>query len=340
LFIFTGVIALASCGDEGEDSNPSKNKGGSAGSGDSGAAGEAGDGGSTSGASGRGATGGSAGTAGSTSGGRGGTSGAGNIGGEGGFGGDAGGVAGEGGESSGGTNAGSGGAGSGGTAGSGGSAGTSLGAHCTGCARTKIGSPLWEPTGAVLFAGNVGSASRDPLIATTNAIVAPNHAWDANDGSIGPVVAHTGPYNDEIYSLVTARNFTVKQSFTVSEFTAPSGVIIMLNIVPSAGAATGSSFDFSSGPIIANSLFPLVVDDDVFRNGVIFDSASNSSFVGYPNQNPPIARDGPSHLLYVFGENNSFGPSATAADGSYDFRAAVTDSTGAGWLLFIPFTVG
>ena len=127
---------------------------------------------------------------------------------------------------------------------------------------------------------------------------------------IGPALAHAGPYTDEIYSLVTAKSMTVKQDFTVSEFTAPSGVLIMMNIVPSAGAATGSSFDFDSGPIIANALFPMTVNGDVYRNGVLYDSEFDSMYPGYPGQNPPIAKDGPSHLLYFFGENSFFGPSS------------------------------
>jgi hypothetical protein len=234
--------------------------------------------------------------------------------------------------------AGAGGAGAGG-GGAGGAGGNSLGAHCTGCTKTKVGNPLWEPSGAVLVAGDVGSTTPDPFIAQISNIAAPNHAWDANDFIIGPAVAHAGPYGDEMYSLVTARSMTVKQAFTVSEFTAPSGVLILLTLVPSAGAATGSSFDFDTGPIIPNALFPIANDGDLYRNGVLYDAAFDGSYSGYPGQNPPIVKDGPSHLPYFFGENSFFGPPATPATGSYEFRLRMTDSGGAGWTMVIPFTV-
>jgi hypothetical protein len=187
--------------------------------------------------------------------------------------------------------------------------------------------------------GNIGSTTPDLFNAFTSGLVSPNHAYDANDNVIGPAIAHAGPYDDELFSLVSAKGLTAKQAFSEAEFTPPSGVVIMLNIVPSAGAATGSSFDFASGPIMPNALFPMIVDGDVLRDGVMYDPNFDSAFPGYPAMTPPIVKDGPSHLLWFFGENSFFGPPNTPATGSYELKVTMTDSGGAGWLVHIPFTV-
>jgi hypothetical protein len=209
--------------------------------------------------------------------------------------------------------------------------------HCYGCTRSKIGSPKWEPTGVVAIPSTMPSL--EGYLTFLDGLTGPNHAFDENDFIIGPAIAHPGPYNDELYQLAIAKSITPKQTFTKAEFTDPSGVTIMLNIVPSAGAAIGSSFDFASGPIIANSLFPIAVDGDMYREGVMYDNAFDSSYPGYPGMNPPIAKDGPSHLVWFFGENSSFGPLNTPATGSFEFKLKITDSGGAGWNLTVPFTV-
>jgi hypothetical protein len=152
-------------------------------------------------------------------------------------------------------------------------------------------------------------------------------------------VQHAGPYDDELYTYATAHNLTAKQTFSVAEFTDPQGVVIMMNFVPSAGAATGSSFDFSSGPIIANALFPVTVNGDLLRNGVLFDPDFDGSFAGFHTLTPPLPGDGASHFLWFFGETSYWAPPATPLPGSYEMRVRITDSGGAGWDMSIPFTV-
>lgn len=321
--------------------------GGSAGSGGSSAAsgagkgGKAANGGSTADAGSAGTSAGSAGKGGTEPAGDAGAAGEGGTanGGSSGGAGD-GGVAGSG-EGGAGNEAGSGGSSEAGFGGEGGDGGTPgpLGQHCIGCTLTKIGSPLWQPTGAIALAGDVGSTTPDLFIDFTSDLVEPNHAYDANDNIIGPAVAHAGPYHDEVYTLALAGGETPKQAFTAAEFTAPNGVVIMLNIVPTAGAPTGSSFDFASGPIMPNAIFPLAVDGDVFREGVMYDQYFDSSFPGYSGLTPPIVKDGASHLLWFFGEDNFFGPANTPTTGAYEFRLKITDSNNAGWNLTMPFTV-
>ena len=214
-----------------------------------------------------------------------------------------------------------------------------LGADCKDCTRTKIGAPSWEPTGVTAIAGQVGSTTPDIFLAFLNSVVSPNHAFDDNDFIIGPAIAHAGPYDDEVGSLAKAKGFTPKQTFRASEFTAPGGIVILLNLVPSAGAPIGSSFDFASGPIIPNALFPIAVDGDLFRNGELYDAFFDSSYAGYLGMTPPILKDGPSHLPWFFGENSGFGPPDVPATGKYEFKLKITDNTGAGWLVQMPFKV-
>jgi len=234
---------------------------------------------------------------------------------------------------------GAGGSDAGGAGGEGGSVSEPHGplAHCNGCTRTKIGAPLWEPTGIVAVPSNMPSF--EAYLTFLDNLTSPNHAYDVNDNIIGPALPHAGPYDDELYGLAVAKNVPVKQTFSVAEFSDPSGVTIMMNIIPSAGAATGSSVDFASGPIIPNALFPIAVDGDMFREGVLYDAEFDSSYPGYPGQTPPIVKDGPSHLVWFFGENSSFGPLNTPATGSFAFKLKITDSTGAGWNVTVPFTV-
>jgi len=214
-----------------------------------------------------------------------------------------------------------------------------LGDDCKDCKRTKIGSPSWEPTGLTAIAGQVGSTTPDVFISFLGNLVAPNHAFDENDFVIGPAIAHPGPYDDEVGTLAEEKGFRPKQTFHASEFTAPGGIVILLNLVPSKGAPVGSSFDFASGPIIPNALFPIAVDGDLFRDGVLYDPFFDSSYAGYLGMTPPILRDGPSHLPWFFGENSGFGPPNVPATGKYEFKLKITDATGAGWQVQMPFSV-
>jgi hypothetical protein len=211
-------------------------------------------------------------------------------------------------------------------------------AHCDGCTRSKIGSPLWEPTGILAITGELGT-DLDSYVEFLSSFVEPNHAWDDNDFLVAPAVAHAGPYDDELFELATTAGYVAKQTFTEEEFTAPNGVTIMMNFIPSAGAATGSSFDFASGPIIPNALFPIDQEGGMFRNGVIYDDAFENSFAGFHELMPPIVKEGASHFVWFFGESTFFGPPDAAAAGSYELRLNFIDSTGAGWRVTVPFTV-
>ncbi len=215
-----------------------------------------------------------------------------------------------------------------------------LGAHCTGCTATPLGTAKWKPVGAVMAPGLVGSSDTDtqPFYDFLTPIVAPNHIYNSDQGVWGPGAAHAGPYLDEGFALLSAASVATKQSFTTADFTAPSGALLTINLVPVDAATLGSSPDFVSGPVIPNALFPLQVDGDLFREGVLYDGDFDGELDGFDTWQPPLLVDGASHVMLWFGENSSFKPNVMA-QGSYVFKISVLDGSGSGWEIDVPFTV-
>lgn len=216
-----------------------------------------------------------------------------------------------------------------------------LGAHCISCSITALGSPAWRLAGAAMSAGVVGSVD-DPdaqaMLDFLSPILAPNHKYNATEYYYGPGDAHVGPYTDEGFAALTAANIAVKQAFNTSDFTAPAGIFLTFNAVPGAGAPLGSSPDFALGPIIPNELFPLVVDGDLYRDGVLYDPYFDTSYSGLDTWQPPLTVAGSSHTMLWFGENSSF-VAGVAAQGNYEYRISVVDAEGSGWAITVPFTV-
>jgi len=217
-----------------------------------------------------------------------------------------------------------------------------LGPHCAGCARAPVGHPTWEPKGAVVLVGGVGSASAGSgaLVSFLGDLFQPNHRFFMREFSIGPAQPHDGPYDDEAFALAVAAGVTPRQRLTTADYTAPSGVVVIINVVPGKGAPSGSSFDFDSGPILPNARFPIHVLGSLLREGApleLFDSY----YLGYDQFMPAIAKDGPSHLFVLVADNSSFVPGVPAA-GHYELHIQAVDETGdgAGWNMIVPFVVG
>jgi hypothetical protein len=191
-----------------------------------------------------------------------------------------------------------------------------------------------------MASGTIGSADTDlqPFVDFIDPILAPNHAYNPDEFVFGPGAPHAGPYSDEAFAALSAANIAVKQSFSTAEFSAPSGVILTFNVVPGGSAPIGSSPDFASGPIIPNALFPLVVDGDLYRDGVLYDPYYDGSFTGFDAWHPPVAVDGSSHSMFWLEENSSFVPDVMP-QGGYEFRISILDGSGSGWAITVPFTV-
>ena len=226
-----------------------------------------------------------------------------------------------------------------------------LGASCNGCGRSKIGSPTWEPSEAALFAARDGSGGAN-FIPLVSSILGPRHQYYEAVAGFGPAVAHAGPYTGELAAMLAARALTPQQSFVAADLNFPAGIGLIVAIVPGAGAPRGSSFDFAEGPIIPNPRFPLTTIGRVFRDGATFDPNILLETRGYDEFMPPIDADGPSHLFLPLLENDLVNlprdpanpgngpPPQPVIDGEYQFKLAITDSGGSGWVLDLPFTVG
>jgi hypothetical protein len=217
-----------------------------------------------------------------------------------------------------------------------------LGPHCAGCTRAPIAHPTWEPKGAVVLVGAVGSASAGSgaFVSFLGQLFQPKHRFFTREFSIGPAQPHDGPYDDEAFALALAAGLTPSQTLTTADYTAPSGVVVIINVVPGLGAPSGSSFDFDSGPILPNLRFPIHVLGSLLREGApleLFDSY----YPGYDQFTPALDKDGPSHLFVFVADNSSFVPGVPAA-GHYEFRIRATDDSGAGagWDMIVPFVVG
>jgi hypothetical protein len=197
---------------------------------------------------------------------------------------------------------------------------------------TQIGAPIWRPVDLHLFSAPIGTA---PDYAGFGATIAellppPNHLGLGG----GPGAPHAPPYNTELAQGVTSQGFHEGQRFTVSEFSSGNGVYIVWTMLPDPGT-TGSSHDFSSGPIIPRSLFPIHLEGVTYQNDAVFDPALYTTDL----QPTDTTTDGPSHFAIFIADNTDFGPSGANPVGSYEYRITLTDLQGNGWSIVARFWV-
>jgi hypothetical protein len=96
-------------------------------------------------------------------------------------------------------------------------------------------------------------------------------------------------------------------------------------LIPTAGASTGSSPDFASGPILQNDLFPLRVDHVLMRGSTTIFNVTR--FTTLPGTWP---YDGYSHVPGLGnGSATSLGLSSPLGD--YLYVRTIRDSAGNGW---------
>ncbi len=204
-----------------------------------------------------------------------------------------------------------------------------------------IGNPIWEPVDFHVFSAPVGFAADGlPGFAQTQGILLPppNHLPCADLG-IGPGAPHQPPYNGEIDGHLDQTNFRESLVFRVPDFTAPNGIYLVWMVVPHPGTI-GSSPDFTSGPIIPNTLFPIHLAGQTFRNQQLWDPFL-ATFDVPPLTDAlscPFNVDGHSHFPIFIAEDTEFGPGGPAT-GRYEFRITMTDKTGNGWSITGRFKV-
>ena len=204
-----------------------------------------------------------------------------------------------------------------------------------------IGSPTWKPVDFHVYSAAVGTADDGFAEFTQNTVAVlppPKHQLCAELG-IGPGTPHQPPYNHEIDRNLDATDFNESLVFRVPEFSPPNGVWATWMVVPYPGTI-GSSPDFASGPIIPNTLFPIHVVGQAFRNNLLWDPNLGGSDVPplTDQLSCPFSVDGHSHFPIFFADNASFGLGGPAT-GDYEYRVTMTDSTGNGWSITVRFKV-
>jgi hypothetical protein len=211
--------------------------------------------------------------------------------------------------------------------------------------KSKIGDPAWEPVDFNLFAAPVGTAANgySDFGRTQQKILPPPHYEPHTGLGIGPGTPEQPPYDHDVSNGVSANGYVRNGPFTVSQFSAPSGVWLTYMVIPTALSTNrGSSPDFADGPIIPNSLFPIEVHGVLYRNGAVYDPFAASFKVpalNDPSVQPPFDVDGHSHFPIFIADNSDFGPSGTPSPGSYTFRITMRDRTHNGWAFTSSFRV-
>ena len=209
---------------------------------------------------------------------------------------------------------------------------------------TRIGSPTWEPVDPDLFAAPIGTLATgySQFYQTQAAILPPPHyVLNTSIGEIVPGTPEAGPYTSDLSNGIHALGYKQGPDFNVSDFSNGSGIWVTFMIVPSAGAPTGSSPDFMSGPIIPNLQFPLIQSGLTMRNGVAFDAAWSGQYTDV-NQLlglPKSTYAGFSHAPIFLAESSDFGPAGVHPDGHYTSTWSFVDSTGNGWDVSTAYTV-
>lgn len=217
-----------------------------------------------------------------------------------------------------------------------------------GVSLTEVGSPLWHLTDLHQFAADLGDQFDDvgPVL---DELLVPHHELlgfmqGAVTAIYAPGVAHTRAYETELAAGASAAGRAQSSTFTAADLSGFRGLLLGFTVVPSAGAPVGSSVDSGNGPIIPFTAFPLRVTLELRRNGVLWGGAATPFDLRgyndwYPGA-PPIANPGTgaSHLhLASIANATVFG--AMAQTGSYLWVMSLTDASGAGWRLEVPFTV-
>jgi hypothetical protein len=206
---------------------------------------------------------------------------------------------------------------------------------------TPIGNPIWMPVDFHVFTAAIGTADDNYAEFGQNQInlLFPLRHQSCTDLGIGPGAPHQPPYAQEMEAGLDIMNFTDSRVFGVPDFSPPNAVWAVWMTVPSPGT-TGSSPDFKSGPIIPNTLFPIHVTGQAFRNNQFWDPfLANFDVPPLTDKlSCPFSVDGHSHFPIFFADNSSFGPVGPIT-GHYEYRITMTDTTGNGWSIILKFTV-
>jgi hypothetical protein len=200
---------------------------------------------------------------------------------------------------------------------------------------TPIGNPIWRPVDFHLFSARVGMSGEEFRTTNSSLLPPPHHVIHSQLG-IGPGTPHPPPYDTELAEGVHNQGFVDKNVFQISEIARPNAVFLVWMNVPDPGTR-GSSPDFSSGPIIPHTLFPINVSGDFHRPNF---PTGHLSFdvppLNDPRLTPSFDVEGHSHFPIFTALS---GPADERALGDYETVITMTDRQGNGWVISAAFQV-
>jgi hypothetical protein len=206
---------------------------------------------------------------------------------------------------------------------------------------SPIGQPTWGLVDFHLFSAPIGTAATGyaEFGETTAALLPPGEHRPHPDLGIGPGDPHLGPYDSELSESVTAQRYREGVRFRKDEFSDGMGVWAAWMAIPAPGVI-GSSPDFSAGPVIPNSLFPIHVLGTATHNGAPFSTIAEFDVPALDNRlTPPFDVDGSSHTPFFFADNADFALSDGNLRGSYQWQFELVDASGNGWSVMVHFAV-
>jgi hypothetical protein len=196
-----------------------------------------------------------------------------------------------------------------------------------------------------VFAGQIGTAADGYAeFGKTGAIILPPpHYQLVQCLGIGPGTPEQPPYNHDMADGIANAGYPQGLLFGPQQFSNGGGVYFVYMVVPTPNTPNiGSSPDYTSGPIIPNSLFPISVTGVTRRDTATYDpnlASFNVPAINDPCVVPSFNVNGFSHFPIFIADNSDFGPPGTKLPGMYTYNLTMKDSTGNGWKLTAQFVI-
>ena len=162
---------------------------------------------------------------------------------------------------------------------------------------TSIGHPIWKPVDFHLFSAPIGTAADGyaEFYEIMGQILPPPdhiHYDTLGPGGIGPGAPHQPPYNTEIANGLSRLGYHQGVEFSRSEFSNGMGINIAWMTVANPGV-TGSSPNFTHGPVIPNTLFPIKIYGVSYHNNKLFRPIPGGCFcAGFSGHRPKVCGSG------------------------------------------------